>query len=446
MAVMLYAGIALFFALRGKIGMAMMLAFFPASGRFITSQFLGSYAYTVRWVLFFSCFLIIFIALVHLKLSGQRLRPLKVFWRPIALIAWCWVVVLTAVDPAMSLLVAGSLSVGWMLMFIMIPQFINHADIRKQIVFSYILSILPLLLTVFAELFYHPTVLFSASKPGWDYCNPCTIAQNIAPVVIFSIALMFCATNRTTKLVWTLLAVVTSVMLLAIKARAPLLALTIALIVFFLFTKHAPIRRALRLAAIGLLLVAGAVILAFPDDSARWATSDVLKIRTASGKPRSFVEFTSTRSITMMSGLREWSKHPILGTGLGAKVRHPIHQYKWDIRLGTSSYLIILNETGAVGLVLLVVLLIAGTAGAYRTLREPLNLQDNILALASFSIIVGFLIHALIDDALSSFGSSVGVLVFCLLGLGANSQAFVHMEKESTGVSSGKQVILPKRP
>jgi O-antigen ligase len=332
-----------------------------------------------------------------------------------------------------------------MLMFIMIPQFIDHTEIRRQIVFSYVLSILPLLLTVFAELLYNPSVLFSASKPGWDYCNPCTIAQNIVPVMIFSIALMFCTTSRTTKFVCALLAVVTSVALLAIKARAPLLALTIALIVFFLLTEHSSIRRTLRLAAIGLLLVAGAVIVAFPDDSTRWATSDVLKIRTASGKPRSFVEFTSTRSITMMSALREWEKHPILGTGLGTKVRHPIRQYKWDIRLGTSSYLIILSETGAVGLALFIALLIAGTAGAYRTLREPLGLQDNTLALASFSIIVGFLVHALIDDALSSFGSSVGVLVFCLLGLGANSQAQLPLEDKSAEVSLTQTSAFPAK-
>ena len=207
-ALLVYIGFAFSLARRGKIGLALALAFFPASGRFITLRLLGSYAYTIRWALFFTSFIIVFCALAHLKLSGKRLRTLRVFWRPIALVSWCWVAVPTAVDPATSSLVTGSLSLGWILTFLLIPRFADHSDIRSQVIYSYIISVSPLLIAVFIELLHSPSALYSANRLGWDYGNPCTIAQNIAPIAVFSLALVLSSTSRIAKLIWVSMAVI----------------------------------------------------------------------------------------------------------------------------------------------------------------------------------------------------------------------------------------------
>ena len=432
-------------AARGRIDAAVLLALLPATYVGVSDSLSSGYSYQIKWGALVAASAILLLGLWYRGGIGEGRPGLRSQLLPFALIAWLLGVSLMASGSQRSILVAGSLTVGLLLAFTVIPMYGKQKELIRQVLAAYVICITPMIFIGLIEILQDPGILLAGRL--WVFGNPNAIGMILAPAGPAAILLAFERKELLAKLYLYFMPFAAIIIIWATGSRASILGFGLSTGVFILLA--GPRIRTVRVALICLLVAAIGFSLFFTESKLVSVVKRKAVVAGEIKRGRPLETITSMRSLHWESALNVVKGRPFTGYGLGHAYYIHTGVKKGMHRGGHSSYLVWLVETGLVGLFLLLVIYGRALTRGFKAFKNTLAVEEHLAYLACFSILFGQAFHGIFEVQLSTFGCTAGIVIFLLVGI-ANSlpkkAAVVDEEKtqESIDSLSGSGAVLER--
>jgi O-antigen ligase len=197
------------------------------------------------------------------------------------------------------------------------------------------------------------------NRPAAALPDPISLGNVLAISLPVDLSLMFCARSYNARAAWLILGVVIAVALAMTLSRMSWVGGAAGVIVLIMLLPGRRLRNAAIVSIVALLIVAVALAIGGSALRQRFTSVSSPTSRTTGSAAED-----RQRENIWRAALDVSADHPVLGTGLG-RINAPLSRYVGDISAAThahSTYLQVLAETGAVGAIGVLLLLMAAGA------------------------------------------------------------------------------------
>jgi putative inorganic carbon (HCO3(-)) transporter len=339
---------------------------------------------------------------------GTGLTPMHL----LVLLYWGVAVVSTALSPVRSAALDGLIKLTlYLLLFVLMARIFQSPRLRSSVITIYLLVAAVVSVAGMRQWFFgadalatwvDPQSSLSGTTRVYSFLgNPNLLAGYLVPAVVFSAAAVFAWRNWIPKLLALTLWVVNSACLVLTFSRGGWIGFVVAGFVFLLllihwFSVHLP--RFWRLWAVPIVLGVSAALLVLAVSALPPLRDRVASIFVGRGDSSN-----NFRINVWMAVIEMIKDHPFLGIGPGNVAFNQVYpryqQVGFNALSAYSVFLEILVETGAIGLLCFLWLLLTTLSQGWRRIQalRKLRSREGFWLMAAVATLVGMLAHGMFD-------------------------------------------------